>query len=440
MSENQWTGTPQAPFLKTSATTLDRRTFLRASGVAMALPFLESMTPAFAGTSDTAAAAPARMVNICNTLGIYRESWRPAQAGRGYEVTEYLELLDDHRDQYTLFSGYSHEEQTGRQPHNSEVTWLTAARGPGRDGFKNSISIDQAVADHLGYVTRFPSVVMGTASEQSQSYTQSGVMVPAQTSPAGLFGKLFLQGEPEEVAREERSLQSGGSILDRLMSQTAALRQRVSATDQQTLDAYFDAVRLAETELTEAGAWLKKPKPQVEEPVPEDVASKADLVGRIRLWFNLIPLILETDSSRVVSVMIQDHQVVPEIPGVQGDHHNLSHHGQDPAKIEQLKIVETEILKQLRTLLDRLAEKDTSGASLLDTTSVLFGSNLGNANSHEPKDLPILVAGGGFSHGAHVVHEGERNAPLCNLYVTLLQRMGVETDQFGQSTGTLTWT
>ena len=415
---------------------LDRRTFLRASGIALALPLLETMHPALA---RAAAASPRRMVNICNTLGLYPEAWFPKADGADYETTEYLALLKEHRQRYTLFSGLSHEEQTGRQPHNSEITWLTSARGPGRDGFQNSISLDQAAANHLGYVTRFPSVILGTATEQSQSYTRSGVMVPAETSPARLFGKMFLQGNPEEVEHEKRSLSNGGSILDRLRSQTAALRRRVSAADQQTLDAYFDAVRTAEEELTEARAWLDKPKPVVDEEPPTDIPDRADLIGRIQLMFNMIPLILETDSSRVVSLMIQDHGVVPRVDGVTGDHHNLSHHGQDETKIAQLKKIETEIVRSFESLLTSLSERRDANGSLLDQTTVLFGSNLGNANSHRPKDLPILVAGGGYRHGQHLVHDGGRNAPLCNLFVTLLQSMGIETDSFGQGTGALTW-
>ena len=414
---------------------INRRTFLRASGVAMALPLLESMSPAFA---RAAATPPRRMVNVCNTLGLYSESWFPKAAGTGYEATEYLSLIDQHRSQYTLFSGYAHEEQSGRQPHNSEITWLTAARRPGLDGFRNTISLDQVAANHLGYTTRYPSIVLGTASAQSQSYTRSGAMVPAETSPAKLFEQLFLQGTPEEVEREAQSLNDGGSILDRLKSETSALRRRVSASDQQKLDAYFDAVRTAEQELGEVKAWQQRTKPTVDQARPDDVDDVADLIGRIKAMFYMIPLILETDSSRVVSVMIHDHGAIPQVQGVSVDHHNLSHHGQDDAKIGQLKRIETEIVEAFGGLLNELAARNDSDGNLLDSTTVLFGSNLGNANAHTSHDLPVLLAGGGYQHGGHIVHEGE-NAPLCNLFVTLLQTMGVETDAFGQSTGTLTW-
>jgi len=414
---------------------VNRRTFLRASGVALALPLLESMHPALA---RAAAASPKRMVNICSTLGLYSGSWFPTTGGAGYEATEYLSLIDGHRDRYTLFSGFAHQEQSGRQPHNSEITWLTAARRPGMDGFRNTISVDQVAANHLGYVTRFPSVVLSTVTPQSQSFTRSGAMVPAETSAAELFRKMFLQGTPEEVAREAQSLNDGGSILDRLKSQTTALRRRVSAGDQQKLDSYFEAVRTAEENLAEVKAWQQKPKPVVDAMPPTDIPNPADLIGRVKAMFHMIPLILETDSSRVISMMIQDHGVVPQVPGVSSDQHSLSHHGQDDAKIAQLKKVEVEIVTVFNDLLTQLQERSDTNGSLLDQTAVLFGSNLGNANAHTSDDLPVLLAGGGFSHGQHIVHEGD-NAPLCNLFVTMLQNMGVETDAFGQSTSTLTW-
>ncbi len=263
-------------------------------------------------------------------------------------------------------------------------------------------------------------------------------MVPAETSAAELFRKMFLQGTPEEVAREAQSLNDGGSILDRLKSQTRSLRRRVGAGDQQKLDAYFDAVRTAEADLAEVKAWQQRPKPVVDATLPTDIPNPADLIGRVKAMFHMIPLILETDSSRVISMMIQDHGVVPQVPGVTSDQHSLSHHGQDDAKIVQLKKVEVEIVTAFNDLLTQLRERSDTNGSLLDQTTVLFGSNLGNANAHTATDLPVLVAGGGFSHGQHIVHEGD-NAPLCNLFVTMLQDMGVETDTFGQSTGALTW-
>ena len=415
--------------------TINRRSFLRGTGVVLALPLLDIMGPQFANASSPTR----RMINICCTLGLYRDSWMPKDLGRNYTPSEYLSIIDRHREKYTIFSGLSHEEQTGRQAHNSEITWLTSARHPGMDGFQNSISLDQTVADHLGYVTRYPSVVLGTLTPQSQSYDKNGVMIPAQTSPAEVFKQMFIQGTPEEVEKESQRINDGGSILDNLKTQARTLQNSGSSEDRQKLEAYFEAVRAAEIELSKVRDWMDRPKPGVDSVPPVDNADPADILGRIDLWLELMPLILATDSSRVVSLMIQDHGVVPKLPGITADQHNLSHHGQDPGKITQLRQLETEIVKRFGLLMDSLDGQKENDSSLLDQTQILFGSNLGNANSHNAENLPILVAGGDFAHGSHIAHDEKHNAPLCNLYLSLIQQMGVETDQFGQSTSTLNW-
>ena len=411
---------------------INRRRFLCASGVMLALPLFESMTFA-------KAQSPARMVNICATLGLYADSWFPTTTGIEYEPSEYLKHIDSLRDRYTLFSGLGHKNQTGRQAHNSEVTWLTSAEHPGLDGFVNTQSLDQAAADYVGYVTRFPSLVLATNNAQSQSYTKGGVMVPAETSPSALFARLFLQGDPEKVAQETQRLTDGGSILDHLQSETASLLPQVSGSDRHKLDAYYEALRSAERELVSVRAWHEQPKPSVNQDPPTDIEDNADLIGRLRSMLKLIPLILETDSSRVVSLMIQDHGVVLTGLDVDADQHNLSHHGQDESKIVQLREVENEIVKLFAELLTSLSVRHDDGSSLLDSTTVLFGSNLGNANSHSAKDLPILVAGGPLPHGRHVAYEGEVNTPLSNLFVSLLRAIGLEIDTFGHSTEPLMW-
>ena len=232
--------------------TTNRRSFLRGTGVVLALPLLDIMGPQFANASSPTR----RMINICCTLGLYRDSWMPKDLGRNYTPSEYLSIIDRHREKYTIFSGLSHEEQTGRQAHNSEITWLTSARHPGMDGFHNSISLDKTVADHLGYVTRYPSVVLGTLTPQSQSYDKNGVMIPAQTSPAEVFKQMFIQGTPEEVEKERQRINDGGSILDNLKTQARTLQNSGSSEDRQKLEAYFEAVRAAEIELSKVRDWM----------------------------------------------------------------------------------------------------------------------------------------------------------------------------------------
>ncbi len=415
---------------------LKRRTFLKATGISLALPLLETMSPAL---GSAPAAAPKRMVCICTTLGLHPASLWPRTSGAGYESTEYLDLLKDHRKDFTLFSGLEHEGQTGRDPHNCELTWLTAAQGPGLGGFRNSISVDQYAAEKLGYVTRFPSVVISSNSAKSQSFTSSGVMVPAERSPAKLFSKMFLKGNARQVERQKRRLSDGRSILDSLRSQAKKLQRGTSRSDNRQLDEYYESIRKAEKDLAEVQAWMGKPKPKVEAPPPDDIRDKRNLVGRTQLLMNMVPLILQTDSSRVVAVMIQDHYSVPQVDGVSLEHHNLSHHGRDKSKIEQLKKIESALVNCFGSLLGQLKAKKEGTGTLLDSSSVLFGSNLGNANSHDPRNLPIFLAGGGFRHGGYVARRKGDTAPLCNLFVSMLNNMGLETESFAQSNGALSW-
>lgn len=413
---------------------ISRRKMLKASGIGLTLPLLETMqTRARADVSSP----PKRMVLICTALGLHPPNLWPTTAGNQYEATPYLRLLKSHRDDFTLFSGLSHEDQTGRQPHDSEMTFLTSARKPGMGGFRNTISLDQVVASNLGNATRFRSVTLGTMKSQSQSYTSGGVMIPSETSPATLFARLFLQGRPDEIAAQRQRLEDGQSILDQIQNEVSTLRRKSSRNDNHLLEDFYSSVRQAEKNIGEQQGWMDKPKPVVDTAPPKDIADPADLLGRTKLLVDLIPLILQTDSSRVVSLMVQDHYVVPKVEGVTGNHHNLSHHGQDPTKIVQLERIEQGIVQSFGSLLAQLKESSESGTGLLDSTSVLFGSNLGNANAHEAKNLPIFLAGGGFRHGSY--RPQPEGTPLCNLFVTLLQRMGIEQESFGQSDGTLAW-
>ena len=394
------------------------------------------MNPALAAAGNR---PPKRLVFVCTTLGLHPPLLWPKTPGADYESTPYLELLKDHRKDFTLFSGLAHENQTGRQPHDSEMTWLTAARKPGVSGFRNTISIDQVAASRLGYVTRFPSVTLGTVKPQSQSYTSGGVMIPAQTSPARVFAQMFLKGKPQQVRAEKRKLNDGRSILDQLKSQTGSVRRKASSADNRLLDEFFQSVRQAESNIKEVQGWMDKPKPTVDTKQPSDILDNSDLIGRAQLLVDLVPLIVQTDSSRVISVMIQDHFVVPKVEGVTGNHHNLSHHGQDMAKIAELQKIETGIVNCFGSLLGQMKAKSESGSTLLDSTSILFGSNLGNANAHHARNLPIFLAGGGFKHGQYIAHDSKKNTPLCNLFVTMLNNAGLETESFGQSRGSLSW-
>lgn len=411
---------------------------LRAAGVSVALPFLESMTPAFAGDSASGnpASPPQRLVFVSTALGLYPDRLWPKEDAT--EATSpYLQLLDDYRKDWTLFSGLRHEDQVGRQPHDSEITFLTAARFPGMSGFRNSISVDQVAAKVIGRNTRFPSINLGTDERYSQSYTESGVRIPAETSPSELFAKLFIQGSPEDIAQKKIELQHGRSVLDTLRTESKRLRRKVSRTDHHLVQDYLESVRAAERSIGKVAEWVDRPKPEVDAPIPTDVGNEADITGRMEVLLQLIPLIIQTDSSRVITVMVHNHAEVPVVQGVTDGYHNLSHHSQDESRIEQLTKVETRLIENVATLLGALKSKSEGESSLLDRSSVLFGSNLGNANLHTTRNLPILVAGGGYKHQGF--HACKSDTPLSNLFLKLLQDVGLESDNFGQSTGTLNW-
>lgn len=414
-----------------ASTTLSRRTFLRGSGVSLALPFLDAMLPRLHAAS---AQPPKRMVFVCTSLGLHTPNLFPKEPGRGYTPTPYLDIIKEHRDDFTVFSGVSHPDQAGANGHTSEMTWLTSAKGPGLSGFRNTISVDQYVAEKIGLETRFPALILSTSGQTSQSYTRSGVMVPADSRPSQIFAKLFLDGSKSEIETQIQRLREGRSIMDTVGAEAKRFGGRIGAADREKLDEYFSSVREMEKRLATAEEWVQKPKPKVDAVQPQDISNESDLIGRMQLLLSLIPLALQTDSTRLVTVLVQGRNDVPVIPGVTIDHHNLSHHGQDPEKLAQLQRVETELMRGFGGLLGGLKDKKEEGRPLLDNTMVMFGSNLGNANSHDTKNIPLLLAGGGFKHGSHLAYDSKNNAPMCNLFVQMLQRMGVETDEFGTST------
>lgn len=418
-----------------SFSTFPRRRFLKGAGVTLSLPLLDAFLPK--ARCEDAAPSRKKMVCICTSLGLHAPFLFPDETGADYASTPYLELLREHRADFTLFSGLSHPDQAGANGHSSEMTWLTSARNPGLGGFRNSVSLDQFAAEQIGLQTRFPSLVLGTGSP-SLSYTRGGVMIPAESRPSRVFARLFLDGTPEDVKRQLRKLREGQSIMDAVREEARGFSRRVGAADRDKLDEYYTSVRELEQRLVESEAWVQKPKPEVDAEPPGDITDGSDLIGRMRLLFDLIPLALQADSTRLITIFLQGANAVPPVPGVTIDHHNLSHHGQEPEKIAQLRLIETEQFRVFGGLIDKLGRKQEKGRPLLDDTMVLFGSNLGNANSHDTRNLPILLAGGGFRLGQHAAFDSDNNTPLCNLFVSMLQQLGIETGTFGSSTGTLT--
>ncbi len=401
--------------------TLSRRSFLRASGVMLALPALES-TGAVA-----AVAPPRRMVCVNTSLGLYAGNLFPAQAESDYEMTPYLRVLEDFRNDFTIFSGVSHPEVDGG--HSSEASFLTAAPHPGSSSFRNSISLDQFAVEKLAPDTRFPYLALGT-QRGSLSFSRAGVQIPSEKSPSSLFRQLFVDGSPDEVRKQVQRLKDGQSIMDTVLDQAQRLQREASALDRQRLDQYFSAVREVEQRLVKSEAWSHKPKPKVDAAMPKDIADRTDIIGRTRLMFDVMHSALETDSTRFITFSIDGMNDVPPIKGVTIDHHNLSHHGKDPEKLAQLAIIESLEIEALGDFLSKLRGTRESTGTLLDHTMVLYGSNLGNASSHDTKNMPILLAGGGFRHGRHLAFDKDNNTPVCQIFVSMLQQLGVPDERF----------
>ncbi len=414
-------------------TALDRRSFLRGSGAAVALPLLHAMTPAFTRAAS-ASTSPTRFVAMNASLGFHAPLLFPEKAGKSYAPTSYLKELEDHLKDLTLFSGLSHPSQNGNNGHASELTWLTSAQRPGLAGFKNTISLDQLIAKQIGVATRFPSLTLG-ARGRSLSWTSNGVPLPAMSSPSKLYQQLFAQGTEQEIAEQVKQLDKGKSVLDVVQGDAKALEKSLGHRDREKLDEYLSSVRDLETRLQQNKEWARKPKPKVDYAAPRDVEDKVDILGKQRLMYDMIALALQTDSCRSITFSLGAMNAVPSnIPGVKTDWHNLSHHGKDEEKIGELEIIEKAEFKLFGEFLTKLKGVKENGKHLLDHTAILFGSNLGNASSHNTKNLPVIVAGGGFKHGSYVAHDAADNTPLCNLFVPLAQRMGVKTEKFGSST------
>ncbi len=410
---------------------LNRRTFLRSAGIAVALPMLDAMIPAGAAEAKKVAAQPKRMLLVGRPLGMYAPYFFPEEVGRTYQPSRYLKILEGHRDHFTVFSGMSHRYAAG---HFAEVGLMTGARTENirPSDIRNTISLDQEAAAHVGGQTRFASLVIGGGSA---AWNRRGVRIPAESRATQVFKQLFIRGTPEEVAREVRRVRDGQSILDDVRGQVKTINKQLSEVDRRRLDLYLSSVREAEQRLQQDERWSSTPKPQVEAPPAKDFGGP-QLLERSRQWYDIVHLALQTDSTRVISLWLGS-QERPEIQGVNLAHHDASHHGQEPAKLEQLALIEEAEVRVLGEFLEKMKQSSEGEQTLLDRTAIFYASNLGNSSSHDNNNLPILLAGGGFKHQGHLAYDRKNNTLLSNLFVRMLRQMGIETDSFGASTSVI---
>ena len=285
-----------------------------------------------------------------------------------------------------------------------------------------------------------PGLLGVNAGARALSWTRTGVAIPPEERASGVFRQLFLQGTPEQIDAKVRELDAGRSILDAVAGQARDLQRDLGAHDRSRLDQYLSSVRDLEHRLQESKGWERKPKPAVKATAPTDPTSPAQYMEKVKIMYDLVRLAFETDSTRSVTLMLNSVGTpVVQIAGetITDSYHNLSHHGMADEKLKQLRVIDERHMKLLADLFKGLKAAKEDGAPLLDRTMVLYGSNLGDANAHSTVNLPTLFAGGGFRHGQHLAFDRAQNYPLPNLFVSMLQRMGLEEQKFASSTGTL---
>ena len=406
---------------------VSRRRMLRAGGVALGLPLLDAMTPAFA--VDPGGQSAKRFVSVSLALGLHAPNFVPKDAGRGYQASRYLQSIDDLREKFTVISSSSNPGVSGG--HIAEGSILSACPNARGTISRNTISLDQLMAKNLGHQTRFPSLVLNTSSQHSPSYTEGGAMIPAENDALRLFAKLFVNDSPTEQQRQTELIREGQSVLDLVQAETKALRREVGPGDRNKLDAWFTSIRELEQRLVANESWVRRPKPQVDFEPPAQIPQDNE-VAVAGIILDIIRLALATDSTRFVTLHV-NQGAVRGIEGVDDGYHNLSHHGRNADKLRQLAIVEYGMVSQWGAFLRKL-----KADNLLDETMVLLTSNLGNASNHDNRNMPVLIAGGRFKHGQHLAFDQNNNYPLPNLYVSMLQNVGIETDRFSTSTRTMT--
>ncbi len=409
---------------------LSRRAMLRQAGICLGLPMLDAMTPAFAAAAPAGPQAK-RFVGVSLALGLHGPNLVPGNAGTGYQPSRYLQPLQDLRDDFTIVSGSSHPGVTGG--HTAEASIFSACPNQRGSTSRNTISLDQLMAKHLGHETRFPSLVLNTGSDTSPSYTENGAMIPAEKDAIKVFTKLFVNDSPKEQERQAELLRQGRSVMDVIDAEAKSLTRELGKGDREKLDAWFTSIRELESRLEANEAWVHRDKPKVDAKPPK--VDRNNTISVEKAMLDIVLLALQTDSTRFVTLHVPGNARVNSLEGVDEGYHTLSHHGLDEEKLEQLAIVEQAVVNEWADFLRKLKAASQGDHSLLDETMVILTSNLGNASSHNNKNMPVLFGGGGFKHGRHLAFDQQNNYALPNLYLSALHQLGLQQESFATSTG-----
>lgn len=418
-----------------------RRFVIQSVAGALALPALPSLmaesvakNAALKATSGAGAGAR-RFVAVGNLLGFQQKQFYPETVGKAFEETTLLKPLASNRDKITVYRGLDHGLRGG---HFAVHTFLSGVlHHESKNRVDGNVTIDQFLADEVGTATRFPSLTVGSEGGIhggcQMSWTKSGIRVPPITGPAELFEKLFISESADRRADKKKANSLQASVLDSIREEAGSLSRKVNQEDKAKLDEYFTSIRDVEKRLELRQRWADQPKPDA----PFDRPADTNFVDDLPMLYELIALALQTDSTRIATLEIGG-SFLPQNLGIKKSYHSLSHHGNDEEAIGHLITLETYQLEQYSKFLTRLSNIQDGEQTLLDSTAVLFGSGMGNGQSHTNNDLPIVLAGGGYGTGEYkkAPSNGPGKVPLCNLFLDIAQRMGVEAEAFGTSTGT----
>jgi hypothetical protein len=409
---------------------INRRTFLKGIGGALALPLLESLAMANE-------VAPTRFLVVGNPLGMHPEHFFPDRFGKDFKLPKTLQSLNWLKDRISILSHTDHGMVSG---HGREISFLNGILPENSSAYpEKNVSIDQLIARRTGSSVRFPSIHAALERGIRMSWNSNGVEIKPYTDPQKLFDHLFLNLTGEEKKLRRELIERNGSILDAVGDQLASLKRHGSSTDKIRLDQYETSVRELEGSFADRKNWVDKDKPVYD--ISEHFADyEVTVENRYNAIFDMIGYAFQTDLTRVATVAFPNELSYTDVDGVTRGYHACTHNGKDEQVIAELVAIESFQIDQLSRCLQKLdaIQEPNSHGTMLDHTVVLFGSGMGYGGTHSNRDLPIMIAGGGFKHLGHVDTRGNdgNNMPLCNLFVTLQQRFDIEKDSFNTSTGT----
>ena len=408
-----------------------RRTFLQGVGGTLSLPLLESLS--FADKPE--ATPPLRFLVVGNPFGMHPEHFFPQDFGKEFTMSPTLQSLDWLQDRLTIVSHTDHNMVSG---HGREISFLSGVLPTDAQAFpEKNMSLDQLFARHVGSQVRYPSVGAALDAGIRMSWTANGVEKLPFTDPQALFNHLFLNLTPAEKSARRQSLERNRSILDTVSRQFDNTLKRASQTDRQRLDQFQTSIRELENTLADRTTWLGRDKPEFD--ISQHFVGQATIANNYDAIFDMIAYAFETDLTRVASIAFPAELNYTDIDGVHRSYHGCTHNGRGEDLVQELVAIESFQIAQLARCLKKLdgIREPHAHGTMLDNTIVLFGSGMGYGGTHSNRNLPILVAGGNFRHQGHVDARDNagHNMPLCNLYVALLQRFGIERDSFNTSTG-----